>query len=176
MLYEVITYSLFSNKDYDGLYAKSIDKTLPSADRDIALQDMYKFIEYHKWKFKAVSYTPLTPNQKLILMARAEYGFLGAYNDKLTSPFEKFTLGGDGMSGYSLYGTETVGLRGYKNNSLTPYNSTGTSYDGNIYNRLTLELHYPIMLETSSTIYALGFLEAGNAWASRKDFNRNNFV
>ena len=103
-------------------------------------------------------------------MLKAEYGLLGSYNKNIISPFEKFNVGGDGMSGYSLYGTETIGLRGYKNGTLTPYDSNG-SPQGNLYNKLTAELRYPIMLETSSTIYALGFVEAGNAWADWKDYN-----
>lgn len=130
----------------------------------------YKFIEYHKWKFKAQSFTPLSNDAKLILMARAEYGFLGYYNEDAKSPFEKFSLGGDGLSGYSLYGTETIGLRGYEDGSLTYYNDDGES-DANIYSRLTMELRYPLLLEPSSTIYALAFVEAGRSWGEFKDFH-----
>jgi outer membrane protein insertion porin family len=132
--------------------------------------EKYKFIEYHKWKFSAQSFTPLSNDAKLILMSRAEYGFLGAYNESARSPFERFNLGGDGLSGYNLYGSETVGLRGYENGALTYYDDEGQSA-GNIYTRLTMELRYPLMLETSSTIYALAFVEAGRSWGEFKDFN-----
>ncbi len=130
----------------------------------------YQWIEYHKWNFKAATFTPLTRNGNLVLMARAEYGFLGYYDERFLSPFEKFRVGGDGMSGYNLYGSETIGLRGYDNGSLTPYDANSNE-QGNMYTRLTMELRYPLMLEASSTIYGLAFLEAGNAWAKFEDFN-----
>lgn len=130
----------------------------------------YKYVEYHKWKFSAQSFSPLSNDAKLVLMSRAEYGFLGYYTADARSPFERFNLGGDGLSGYNLYGSETVGLRGYENGSLTYYDKSGQSA-GNIYTRLTMELRYPLMLETSSTIYALGFVEAGRSWGDFRDFN-----
>lgn len=147
-------YSMFNDIDYNN--ATDAEK--------------YKFIEYHKWKFSAQSFTPLSNDAKLVLMSRAEYGFLGAYNESARSPFERFNLGGDGLSGYNLYGSETIGLRGYENGSLTYYDNEGESA-GNIYTRLTMELRYPLMLETSSTIYALAFVEAGRSWGDFKDFN-----
>ncbi len=154
-------YSKFNDVDY-------ADSRTTDAER-------YKFIEYHKWKFKAQSFTPLSNDAKLVLMSRAEYGFLGYYSKDARSPFERFNLGGDGLSGYNLYGSETVGLRGYENGSLTyyDYNSESGSWDsqGNIYTRLTMELRYPLMLEPSSTIYALGFVEAGRSWGDFRDFN-----
>ena len=140
-------YSMFNDLDYN----------------DATDAEKYKFIEYHKWKFSAKSFTPLSNDAKLILMSRAEYGFLGSYNKDAASPFERFNLGGDGLSGYNLYGSETIGLRGYENGSLTYYDNEGESA-GNIYTRLTMELRYPLMLETSSTIYALAFVEAGRSW------------
>ena len=97
-------------------------------------------------------------------MTRAEYGMVGYYNKHKKSPFETFYMGGDGMSGYSSgYATETIGLRGYDNGSIGYYSSA--------YNRLALELRYPLILEPSSTIYLLSFVEAGNAWYDIKDFN-----
>jgi len=152
-------YSLFNDLDYN----------------DATDAEKYKFIEYHKWKLKAQSFTPLSNDAKLVLMSRAEYGFLGYYNEDARSPFEKFNLGGDGLSGYNLYGSETVGLRGYENGALTyySYDSESGSWEsqGNIYTRLTMELRYPLMLEASSTIYALAFVEAGRSWGDFKDFN-----
>jgi outer membrane protein insertion porin family len=87
------------------------------------------------------------------LRTKFETGFLGYYNKNLRSPFETFMVGGDGMSGYSMTGSDVIGLRGYENNSLTPPNG------GNIYEKITLELRYPITLSQSATIYALSFLE-----------------
>jgi len=148
-----LPYSLIDGKDYS---------TMPDIDK-------YKWIEYHKWKFSAKMFTPLTKDEKLVLMARAEYGFLGYYNKNKRSPFEKFYVGGDGMSGYTTAGTETVGLRGYESGSLTPQNSNG--YNGNLYTKLTFELRYPLLLEGQTNVWALAFLEAGNCWSDFKDFN-----
>ena len=146
-------YSLVDGKDYSSI---------PDIDK-------YKWIEYHKWKFSAKMFTPLTKNEKLVLMARAEYGFLGYYNKNKRSPFEKFYVGGDGMSGYTTAGTEIVGLRGYESGSLTPQNSNG--YNGNLYTKLSFELRYPLLLEGQTNVWALAFSEAGNCWSEFKDFN-----
>ena len=146
-------YSLVDGKDYTSI---------PDIDK-------YKWIEYHKWKFSAKMFTPLTKDEKLVLMARAEYGFLGYYNKNKRSPFEKFYVGGDGMSGYTTAGTETVGLRGYESGSLTPQNSNG--YNGNLYTKLSFELRYPLLLEGQTNVWALAFSEAGNCWSEFKDFN-----
>ena len=154
-------YSLFNNVDYSKL-----DPSNNKKDRET----MYKWIEYHKWKFKAKTFTPLTSAESqhtLVLMTRAEVGILGSYNRHKRSPFETFYVGGDGMSGYSYnYATETIALRGYENGSLTPY-----GYEGYAYTRLGVELHFPVILQPSSTIYALAFAEAGNAWTEVRDFN-----
>jgi outer membrane protein insertion porin family len=97
-------------------------------------------------------------------MSRIEYGFLGHYNKNKISPFETFYMGGDGMTGYSsMYATETIGLRGYENGSLGTNNYA--------YSRLALELRYPFLLEPTSTIYGLAFVEAGNAWRTLNAFN-----
>ncbi|WP_370520771.1 outer membrane protein assembly factor [Dysgonomonas sp. 25] len=125
----------------------------------------YRWVEYHKWKFKARTFTPLLQITKTpVLMTRVEYGILGYYNKHKRSPFGTFYVGGDGMSGYSsTYATETIGLRGYENGSLAS--------EASAYTRLSMELRYPIILEPSSTIYALGFVEAGNAWSDLGDIN-----
>ena len=130
-------------------------------------QEKYRWIEYHKWKFKAKTYTALTSGQKcFVLMTRVEMGLLGSYNKHKKSPFETYYMGGDGMSGYSSgYAEETIGLRGYENGSLTPY-----GYEGYAYDRFTLELRYPFLLG-NTTIYGLTFAEAGNAWNETKKFN-----
>ena len=134
-------------------------------------QEKYNWVEYYKVKFKARFFVPLTRNNKLVLMGRTEFGFLGYYNYNKRSPFETFWMGGDGMTGYSsTYATETVALRGYTTGSLTPYYDDG-SIAGNIYTKLTVELRYPILLKESTMVWALAFFEAGNCWKEYKDFN-----
>ena len=91
-------------------------------------------------------------------MARAQFGYLGYYNRRWGySPFEGFRLGGDGMSGYEAYGADVIALRGYENYSLTPrvptpYNSSG-SLAGNVFDKFTVELRYPVILQPQSTIF-----------------------
>jgi len=151
-------YSLFDGIDYS--------KYNQNNQNDV--NKMYRWIEYHKWKFKSKTYTALTSAIKCpVLMTRVEFGLLGHYNKYKKSPFETFDVGGDGMTGYSTYATESIGLRGYENSALTPTRGT----EGYAYTRLGVELRYPLMLETSTSIYALGFLEAGNAWHDIKNFN-----
>ena len=103
-------------------------------------------------------------------MAKAQFGYLGYYNRNWGySPFEGFLVGGDGMSGYNTYGSEVIALRGYDNYSLTPMVYTaygnGSAYSGNVYDKFTLELRYPVILQPQSTIFALVFLEGGNCWS-----------
>jgi outer membrane protein insertion porin family len=131
----------------------------------VGLAERYKWIEYHKWTFKGDWYSPLSKNTNLVLHTKFEYGFLGNYNKYRQSPFEGFRVGGSGMSGYNLYGSEIIALRGYKDYSLS------SSQGSNIYNKLSMELRYPVILKPSSTIYVLGFLEAGNAWNNFDDYN-----
>lgn len=147
-------YSLFRPKDTNY-------KGMTDAQR-------YKWIEYHKWTFKGALFTPIVGD--LVLMTRAQFGYLGYYNRNLGySPFEGFIVGGDGMSGYNTYGSDIIGLRGYENNSLTPRKNNG--YVGNVYDKFTVELRYPLVLQPQSTIYALLFLEGGNSWSDIKYFN-----
>lgn len=156
-------FSLWDGKDY-----KNMAKNYNSPNYKRELQEKFRWIEYHKWKFKARTFTQLSPGNKcLVLMTRVEFGLLGHYNQYKKSPFETFYVGGDGTSGYSYnYGTETIGLRGYDNGSLTPQGESGYAYD-----RFTLELRYPLMLGASTNIYALAFAEGGNAWTSVRKFN-----
>ena len=155
-------WSAFDNKDYSNLATNANSATFEAEQ-----QEKYRWIEYHKWKFKTKTYTALTGGTKcFVLMTRVEFGLLGSYNSHKKSPFETFYMGGDGMSGYSTgYAQETIGLRGYENGSLTPYSAPGYAYD-----RCTLELRYPFMLG-NTTIYGLAFLEGGNAWSETKKFN-----
>ena len=136
------------------------------ADASLSEQDRYRWIEFHKWQFKAQWFQALTPNNNLVLMAKAEMGYLGHYNKNKISPFERFQIGGDGMSGYTMYGVDIISLRGYEDGDLDPVGE----YYSVAYNKYTLELRYPIILKPSSQIYVLGFLEAGNGFKSWKDF------
>ncbi len=145
-------FSLLNNKNYEG----------------VSDQEKYRWIEYHKWNFKADHYISLAGN--LVLYTRAHFGYLGHYNDDIgPSPFEGFDLGGDGLTGYNLYGRETIALRGYENSSLTPVIDGKKS--GNVYNKYTVELRYPFTLNPSATVFGIAFLEAGNAWYAFDEFN-----
>ncbi len=145
-------YSLLSENDYSEMTAR----------------EKYRWIEYHKWTFKGNWYTSLAGN--LVLSTSAQLGVLGYFNSDIgPSPFESFDLGGDGMSGYNLYGRETIGLRGYENGSLTPIR--GGNKAGNIYNKFNMELRYPISTNPNAFIYPLIFVEAGNAWYDFNEFN-----
>ena len=171
-------YSLLRKKNL-GVLDSEGKPTRVSDWRDInydlqSSQDRYRWIEYHKWTFKGAVYAPIVGD--LVLMARAQFGYLGYYNRRWGySPFEGFRVGGDGMSGYDTYGSEIVSLRGYENYSLTPTAdsdySSGNYYAGNVYDKFTVELRYPVILQPQSTIYALVFLEGGNAWADIRKFN-----
>lgn len=160
-------YSLWDGRDYKNL---ATDYRSSTYQREA--QQKYRWIEYHKWRVKFRSFTALTGQIKCpVLMTRAEFGILGAYNRYKKSPFETYYVGGDGMSGYtSGYATETIGLRGYDNGSL----AGNTGENAYAYSRMTLELRYPLMLEASTSMYALAFIEGGNAWSDVKKFNPFN--
>ncbi|MBQ7449625.1 MAG: outer membrane protein assembly factor BamA [Paludibacteraceae bacterium] len=151
-------YSWLSGKDYSKM---------TEAQR-------YHFIEYHKWKFSGKVFTPLSRDSKLVLMARAEFGYVGYYNRNAKTPFGTYYMGGDGMTGYSSYSTEYVAMRGYSAGALTPYDEVTGRNNGYVYNKFTLELRYPITLQQSATIWAHVFAEAGNCFAEIKDFNPFN--
>lgn len=158
-------YSLIDGKDYSKLATNAMSSTYGSEAKE-----KYKWIEYYKFRFKFNSYTALTGSQKHcpVVRTRAEFGLLGYYDQYKRSPFETYYVGGDGMSGYNTgYATETIGLRGYGNGAIA-----GANYDNAYaYTRMSLELRYPIMLEPTTSIYALAFLEAGNAWQNMNEFN-----
>ena len=155
-------WSAFDGKDYEHLARNS-----KSPNYNKEQQEKYRWVEYHKWKFKARTYTALTSGQKcLVLMTRVELGLLGSFNKWKKSPFETYYMGGDGMTGYSTgYAEETIGLRGYENGALTPLGAEAYAYD-----RMSLELRYPLLLG-NTTIYGLTFVEGGNAWTETKKFN-----
>ncbi|MDR2972338.1 MAG: BamA/TamA family outer membrane protein [Bacteroidales bacterium] len=146
-------YSLFSKTDY----------------ANAPPQVKYRWLEMHKWKFNISWFTRIVEN--FVVNLRLKSGFMGCYNKKIgISPFERFYLGGDGLSNYALDGREVIGMRGYDDSSLTPFNF-GEPIGGAIYNKFTAELRYPITLNPSATIYLLGFVEAGNCWLDKRQFS-----
>jgi len=151
-------YSLFSDQDYS----------------ELGDNDKWKWIEYHKWKFKAYFYFELM--EKLVLATKFRFGYLGHYNVDLgTTPFERFYLGGDGLSGTNNFdGREIIGMRGYANETVTPLYYKDKNIGGTVFTRYTLELRYPISLNPSSTIFATAFVEAGNSWLGGYDFDPFN--
>ena len=156
-------YSLLNNKDY--------------SDPNMTEQDRFKFVEYQKYKFTAQFFTPITNKRgaegkearNLILRTSVGFGMLTSYNSSVgQSPFERFYLGGSGLTGYALDGREIIALRGYDDQSLSP--STGAAFIA----KYSAELRFPITLNPQATIYVLGFAEAGNSWVNRQDFNPFN--
>lgn len=146
-------FSLWDGKDY--------------SDASMSDQERWRWVEFHKWQFKAQWFQPLSRNGNLVLMARAEMGFLGHYNKNKVSPFERFQVGGDGMTGYTIYGVDIISLRGYEDGALDP----AGEYNSVAYNKYTLELRYPIILKPMSQIYVLGFMEGGNGFSSWREFS-----
>ena len=160
-----LPYSLWDGKDYKRL--AELANSTDSKVADAANQERYRWIEFHKWQFKAQWFQSLTRNTNLVLMAKAEMGFLGSYNKNKVSPFERFEVGGDGMSGYNIYGIDIISMRGYEDGALDPDPNNYSC----AYNKYTMELRYPVILKPSSQIYVLGFLEGGNAFTSWKQFS-----
>ncbi|MCL5245810.1 outer membrane protein assembly factor BamA [Cellulophaga sp. 20_2_10] len=174
-------YSLFSNKDYKGLKAESDEIQDARTTRALTAyeqtrlekieEDRFKWLEFYKASFKGDWYTTLTGD--LVLRSNAEFGFLGSYNNDIGDvPFERYFVGGDGLGNFTLDGRETIQLRGYENQSLTPViASTNEQEGGVVYNKFSMELRYPITLKPSASIYALGFLEGGNSFSNFNEFN-----
>lgn len=149
-------YSLFTNKNYTN-----------ATD-----QEKYKFLEFHKWKFNVSWFTKIVDN--LVLNVRMKTGFIGWYNKNIGAPpFERFYLGGDGLSSWALDGREIIGMRGYDDSALTP-TVNGSEVGGTIFNKFTAELRYPITLNPSATIYVLAFAEAGNCWNNKRAYTPFN--
>jgi len=147
-------YSLFSDADY----------TQKSRD------EKFEWLEYHKWNFKSDWYTSIVGD--LVLATKIRFGFLGYYNSDIGQPpFERFYLGGDGLTGWEIDGREVIALRGYDDYSLTPMDERNQPIGGNMYNRYSAELRYPISLNPQATVYALAFVEAGNSWLQFDNFN-----
>ncbi len=179
-------WSLFSDKDFGALKDRSEELSDLQAERRLQnqtltpaelreLEDLdqerFRLLEYYKIKFKGDWYTTLV--DKLVLRSNAEFGFLGSYNSSVGNvPFERFFVGGDGLGNFTLDGRDVVQLRGYENQSITPFTSGSQSPDGAlIYNKFSLELRYPLTLKPSASIYGLAFLEGGNAFNNFQQFN-----
>jgi outer membrane protein insertion porin family len=157
--------------DSSGNTVAGNDYTLAAADDSKVDQKKFNWLEYYKIKFKADWYTK--SYGKFVLRTLTEFGFLGAYNqDRGLVPFERFYLGGDGMQNFSMDGRETIQLRGYPNNSLTPIDpASGDQLGATVYNKFSMEMRYPITLKAAASIYALAFLEAGSAYEGFKGYN-----
>lgn len=147
---------------------------------DLTPQERYKWLEYHKWKFDGAYYFPLTnPKKKnvLVLATSVNFGFLGGYNSRLgLTPFERFYVGGSGLTGYTLDGRELIRLRGYEDaDDVTPTIKNASNQDvetgATLYNKLTFELRYPLLSNEGMTFYGLGFVEGGNAYLRFKDYD-----
>ena len=148
-------YSLFNNKNYG----------------DISIQERFKFLEYHKWRLDLEFYKSIW--NKLVLKVGGKMGLIGQYNSKVgLSPFERFELGGDGLSNqnYGIVGKDILALRGYEVSDLRNKNNISNS-GAAIFNKFTIELRYPITLSPASSIYVTSFLEGGNMWNKLKDYN-----
>ncbi len=159
--------SSFRKRNWKQLYYEAM---LNNSEK--AKKEMYRWIEYYKIRFKSKTFTPLTDPESqwtLVLMTRADFGLLGYYNKYLRTPFETFYFGGDGMTGSGTYATETIAMRGYDNGQFTPWGQEGYAYG-----KFTFELHFPFMLQPTTTIYGLVFAEAGNAWPQMKNFSPFN--
>ena len=134
-------------------------------------QSEYEYVEYHKWDIDAEWYTPLVG--KLVLKTAAKLGYLGFYNPDIgTPPFERFEVGGDGLSTqqFGVTGKDIVSLRGYEIGDINANNSGGAA----VFNKFTVELRYPLSLNPSSTIFGMLFLTSGNAWKNFDEYNPFN--
>lgn len=157
-------YSLFNNVNYQELSAA----------------DKYKFLEYQKYKFTAAWFTSLTnkkasegkETRNLVLYTKFGFGLLAPYNKQRgLSPFERFYMGGNGLTGYNIDGREVIALRGYEDNALNPVDGQGNALGTTAIAKYTMELRYPLTLNPQATIYTLAFAEAGNTWLTGKQLN-----
>ncbi|HKL07960.1 MAG TPA: outer membrane protein assembly factor BamA [Bacteroidales bacterium] len=155
--------------DWDTYAQEEKDVLIQNAIEEEVNLRKFNWVEYHKWKYKGAWYLRVWDD--LVLATNTEFGYLGYYNKDIGyTPFGRFNMGGDGLSGYSLYGVETIALRGYENGSLTPVDRNGKDA-GNVYEKINFELRYPIALKPQATVYLLAFVEGGNAWSDIKDYN-----
>ena len=163
-----LPYSLWNGVDYGSLgELPEFQDSNGDPDQSKIDQEKYKWLEFYKIKFKGSWYTRIF--DKLVLRTHAEFGFLGAYNnDRGVIPFDRFFLGGDGMSQYAMDGREMISMRGYPNQSLSSQNGS------TIYNKFSLELRYPITLKPAASIFGLTFIESGQGFDRFRDYNPFN--
>ena len=147
--------SKFTNKDYSN----------------VSLNEKYKWIEYHKWKFDAEQYHKVFG--KFVLATKMRFGYLGYYNKDIgLSPFERFMVGGSGLNSFGQIGTEIISLRGYPDRTITENAVGGSSNSGAaIFNKFTCELRFPVTNSPSASIYLQAFVEGGNAWVNTRTYN-----
>jgi outer membrane protein insertion porin family len=131
-------------------------------------RDLYKYVEYVKWRFDAEWYTTLVG--KLVLRTNAKIGILGRWSKKTAlTPFERFDLGGDGLNNqnFGLNGRDIISLRGYDQQAIMGRFPGGAG----VFSKYTVELRYPISLNPQSTIFLTAFAQGGNAWQRVQDYN-----
>jgi outer membrane protein insertion porin family len=144
-------YSWFNGKDYSTL----------------STEEKFYFVEYNKWKFTAAWYN--NPIGKFVIYAKVGFGGLFTYTPEVgTAPFERFYLGGSGLSGFNLDAREIIALRGYDDQSLSP--QVGAPF----VTKYTAELRYPFSTNPSAMVYGLVFAEMGNTFSSVERLNPFN--
>lgn len=149
-----------------SLFRKNVDYSTLGAE------DKFKWVEYHKWRFNAEWYTTLVG--KLVLKSSMKLGMLGSYNKDIgLSPFERFNFGGNGLNNQQIgiIGRDIISSRGYQPSDISGNYQNGKQYGAAVFNKMALELRYPVSLNPQSTIFVLGFVEGGNAFSSIKQFN-----
>lgn len=154
-----------------------------SAFRGINQEDIFKLVEYHKWRFNAEWFVPIgkpageDKTRQFVLRMAAKFGFIGRYNKKLpVSPFERFQVGDAGLTNnFGVLGYDIVAHRGYpvyevSDPTINPDKQRANNFF-TIFNKYTLEMRYPFVTNPSSTIYGLAFYEAANGWYSFNEWN-----
>jgi outer membrane protein insertion porin family len=138
-------------------------------------QQIFRDVEYLKWRFDTEWYTNLVG--KLVLRTSTKMGILTRWTDKTSlSPFERYDLGGDGLNNQNvaLSGRDIISMRGYdalserrNGNGIMDALTAGAG----VFSKYTVELRYPISLNPQSTIFVTSFAQAGNAWRNVREFN-----
>ncbi len=142
-------------------------------DADSPVQERYRWIEYHRYRASAEWYKSLVG--KLVVKTSAKMGFLAGYNSEIgLSPFDRFTLGGDGLNNSQIarfVGTEIISSRGYEVDEFANNIFSGVESATAIFNKFAVEVRYPISLNPSATFYVLAFVEGANSWRTFEDYN-----
>jgi outer membrane protein insertion porin family len=149
-----LPYSLFSDNNNNN----NNNNNNPSQEDQL--------VEYHKWDFTTEWYGKLAKN--FVIKLGVKMGFLGYYNpDQGLTSFDRYELGGNGLSSpQTVQGRDVISMRGYNVGDLSA-NGAGAA----VYNKFSLEFRYLISPNPSATIWALAFVEAGNAWSDAKSYN-----